>query len=547
MDRAFVLSVIRVKGYKGKATLPEVKAWLAELVVNPDNFDMGEGKTATTDEVWAKTASYKLTAPEPEAEAEAKAGDNELDDDKAAETARVKAAKELVQLKPDGRGTPVSTFQSATVAESGRMSAMRWCSTRESVRDGEPTVLAIVETLLAVFASVWFGIHFGTWNHVLVGAAIAPLTLLRTDEACVLAWRHGQELWNRLVESKSRWWLYVVAPAMVAGMVVITFGLMTASVWDGLILGIAITIVNAAVVTWTANGAGVLVVARLSGILVATWRAPLSSVGAIGRNWKRVTLAEDMITSPELIPLPTTTRWARPDVPWGPLADGWSASRVLATQRFRGFSFLKIGIVWSPMIDLLGDLVGFVLPAVLFRFSIKATALIWFPILWALKPPKTDSDPWPGYFRLYIRHDWVRFIVLLSCLTLVLLALKFLLFWAKVAIAIDAEAWKPYMNERLAEFITAFVRPGEVPLWHIASAVNSVLAITGFFVARAAVNRLDSSLSIEERSVARTLTWIIGIRRPLTCYVILCNFYAVWNLAQKAPLPPFGNKLFPWL
>src|SRR5436190_1390126 len=58
---------------------------------------------------------------------------------------------------------------------------MRVWSTPQSVRLGEPTLLAILETLGAMAISAWLGVRFGTWKHVLIGFCIAPFLLLRTD------------------------------------------------------------------------------------------------------------------------------------------------------------------------------------------------------------------------------------------------------------------------------------------------------------------------------------------------------------------------------
>ena len=66
---------------------------------------------------------------------------------------------------------------------------MRWVSSRESVRQGEPSVLAIVETLVAMGLSLWIAVHFATVEHVVIGACVAPLLMLRTDESAALGVR----------------------------------------------------------------------------------------------------------------------------------------------------------------------------------------------------------------------------------------------------------------------------------------------------------------------------------------------------------------------
>ena len=106
MDRAALLALLRSKGFKGKPDLKEIKAFILELGYDPDSFDVAEGKTATTDEIWAKTAKLSLTAvePEPEPEVETKGADEV--EDKTVETDEKKAARERgkKQHKPDGRG-----------------------------------------------------------------------------------------------------------------------------------------------------------------------------------------------------------------------------------------------------------------------------------------------------------------------------------------------------------------------------------------------------------------------------------------------------------
>jgi hypothetical protein len=60
---------------------------------------------------------------------------------------------------------------------------MRWTSTPESVKNGEPTVLAIAETVLAV--AIYWGIawYWDTHIHLLTSIVAAPLLLLRSPES----------------------------------------------------------------------------------------------------------------------------------------------------------------------------------------------------------------------------------------------------------------------------------------------------------------------------------------------------------------------------
>nr|VFJ61952.1 MAG: hypothetical protein BECKDK2373B_GA0170837_110520 [Candidatus Kentron sp. DK] len=62
-------------------------------------------------------------------------------------------------------------------------SIMRWISTPDSVEKNEPTVLAIVETVLAVAAYWGIAWWFDTHVHLLISICVTPLLLLRSKES----------------------------------------------------------------------------------------------------------------------------------------------------------------------------------------------------------------------------------------------------------------------------------------------------------------------------------------------------------------------------
>ena len=60
---------------------------------------------------------------------------------------------------------------------------MRWVSNKESVRKGEPSVLAIVETLTAMGLSLWIAVQFGTVRHVVTPSSARPAASVRVPAA----------------------------------------------------------------------------------------------------------------------------------------------------------------------------------------------------------------------------------------------------------------------------------------------------------------------------------------------------------------------------
>jgi hypothetical protein len=65
---------------------------------------------------------------------------------------------------------------------------VRW-STRESIDNDVPSVMAIVETILAVPAYWAISLYYETYWPLLLSLLVAPLVLLRSDESVALGVR----------------------------------------------------------------------------------------------------------------------------------------------------------------------------------------------------------------------------------------------------------------------------------------------------------------------------------------------------------------------
>src|SRR3954451_17145523 len=71
---------------------------------------------------------------------------------------------------------------------------MRLISTEESVARGEVSILAIIETLLAIALVFYLSAHCNTLRWLAVAMCVSPLLLLRTEESV----RLGIKYWH--------WW-----------------------------------------------------------------------------------------------------------------------------------------------------------------------------------------------------------------------------------------------------------------------------------------------------------------------------------------------------
>ena len=134
---------------------------------------------------------------------------------------------------------------------------MRRTSTNDSVRHGEPTVLAIGETLTAMAIALVVAVQFNTLTHIAVGGCIAPLLLLRSPDSTRLAARWFRRAVDRFAVNPD-------GPEQDVNITALKFGCLL--LWS--------IIVRA----------------------VATLRHPIKGVQEVPANWKRVVLCADIRT-----------------------------------------------------------------------------------------------------------------------------------------------------------------------------------------------------------------------------------------------------------
>lgn len=427
---------------------------------------------------------------------------------------------------------------------------MRLWSTRESVRDGEPTLLAMAETLFSMAAYAWIGVHFGTWWHLWTAAALAPLMLLRTDESCEWGWRIAGHM-RASIWARSK--LLVTILALLASVLIGNVILRA--------LGhapFALAVMVAALVSGLAAFGGYpAVVGRIAGAVVGFVLVPIKSIAAIPGNWWRLAACTDFRRSPELIPHPEGVMPMQGKafvLPQGEeqiaLYHTWGVLGAFyreAKSHIGDSGALRIIWIILFLVAFTGAFAGFILPAVAFRLSVKATAIIWLPLIWAVQPPKPRGEPWPAHLKLKASSDFMRIVVFVSLLTLIGFAAKYVLWLGEYALATHEEAWHLRVGERLGAFIAALVRPGEIPLWQLLSAINALLAIAMFFMVRHWLRRAEVGLPLPERAIDRTLSTCYFFRRLLSSYAIVNNLVVFYYLASKLPRPPIGTMLFPWL
>lgn len=256
-------------------------------------------------------------------------------------------------------------------------SAWRWWSDHASVRAETPSVMAIVETMLAVAAYWWLALEIGVLLPLLAGVAVAPLVLLRSERSVELGLR-----WFRAAETEAPGWTILVMLILIpiASYCLLLFASLTEGVEP---LFRAIWVMAVPVV-------GYAVALGLASIVVRA-AASVYHIGdgfrALPQNYRKLVICTSPMQVPELVPgLEATTSAFR--------FSNMTAKRVWFVLRgYRGgpkgtiASLVAMTLYYSVFLP-----IAFI-PPWLYRVSIKSTAWFWWPLVFLGGPLRLARTP----------------------------------------------------------------------------------------------------------------------------------------------------------
>ena len=180
------------------------------------------------------------------------------------------------------------------------------------------------------------------------------------------------------------------------------------------------------------------------------------------------------------------------------------------------------------------------LPAFLYRLSVKATSLIYSPLIYVVHSSYL-RDP---YEMLRDVHELAlhRRMRIYSGFVLLMFASKLYLYvsWYQLS-----DRWQSIPS---IEMINAFVVPDAVAPWHLAAVINALLTWFLFFYADYIVTRHRRSpeKAVDRLWVGNFFGTIWFVRGILSVYTISCVLYISASLLPTVHWPPLGPSLFPW-
>jgi hypothetical protein len=388
---------------------------------------------------------------------------------------------------------------------------MRLHSTLQSFLKRDVTALAIAESILALGVTVWLAWH-GRWVYLGCAALVTPLFMLRTPESTErgvrwftvgLTWLLKAGAWSiDLLEDNPKRLLRALFLPSVA-IVAVAYLLPVTALFS--------------------------VAVKLASTVTSLLTRPLSCLLAIPHNWFAQMFCIDSFHPPELVPGIESASDEHGDMP-----------------RFSSFvESVKDNFAtnWERKIRTVALALGFV-PAfaltLLYRLSLKGTAIVWLPLLWIV-PKLAPKESVMTRLRLLNKSSWGRLTVFLSSFTMAGFVTKIVIYQGKIALSrIPSEG-------NLGRLVQDYVAPTILPPWQIASVINAVVAIVMFLWAGDQIIRLqDQAYGDQQSSGDAILRSTSVIRAVLSLYTSACLVYLAVVRAHVFELPHLGDKLFPW-
>ena len=377
---------------------------------------------------------------------------------------------------------------------------MRWVSDRQSADAREVSALAIIETIVAsICAYLLYHWEQATW-HIAIAVCLAPLLLLRTDRIVVLS----VAMAHQYIDFFARRPVYLQIAVLLS--------------------------------------AFPIAIMKMIATVRCLFLHPLETIGEIPHNWQRVILCTDTGAVPEII-------YGLEDVPNERQLAILKASRlfgavkVLTSDIFlrpdsrRSYSEFAYRIYAVIAVTYVAAIV--LSPAIIYRFSVKSTALVWSPLLWIVRPVSRITD-----IKVTMRRILT---VNLYKIARIYSAIVILFFVWKVILFIKWTEWhNMYEAWTILQLARPYVVPETIPGWHITSVLNAITAWIFYLVFDYSYKDMEQGTKIPETRLQYFFTWTGLVNNLFAVYGALCTAYITVQVAAKLNIPPLGVKLFPW-
>ena len=408
---------------------------------------------------------------------------------------------------------------------------MRWHSTVESSEKREFSVLAAVETVVAMGISLWILHKTGSVVHILLSACIAPFLLLRTEQSTELGLRWSERIIGGSFDNDADQTEFAANQSasllkdQPKANVIKKFAKKT---FDILGLTLAITLFPFCFLLIIAIVPGAI---KVSATFYVFSLHPLRTTQQIAKNWYRLVFSTDALHPPEIIPGIETAK-----------------SNRLAKLRYTAI-ITKIdqkieqeGIEAEPggkNSGLAFFLLALYGPAILYRYSIKSTALIYLPIIWLVSGPKLTKKGRSEFIEELvvspiekIARGWAWVVLII----LTVLPISYILLQIRPPTFLQPSFFKDY-----------FLPIESISSWHSTRSMGALLSI-GLFCWAANILRKQIRMDKAPKPWQVNSIWCGKmLQKACALWTIGCGLYLLFVAVQKEDLKWENLPAWRWL
>ncbi len=406
---------------------------------------------------------------------------------------------------------------------------MRLYSKTRSNKSFEISILAIIESAVAIAISLWFAWTHQSVLHILVTSLVAPFLLLRTEASTKLGLKYFDSVYGGRISRKV---LHLVTSILVL-LIVIFLGL------DPLV-GLIILIFGAGIVLVPILGS---LVSRIASILKTFVQSPINSILEIPNNWYRVVFCIDSTSPPELVP---GIEMIKDEEGKGRIFDFKLRNALrdgLYALRRDSFSDKFLGFVWLLYIPIL------IFPPLFYRWSLKSSSIIWLPLIWIINGNKDQNEK--ENKKLQVQLIWMR----KSIWSKITAVYAFIVIFLFTALPLLIKGKLQSIQENLSEIpngsglneLLNFFFAFQMHAWHWSRFFVAILTLVTFFYADKLLIKRSEIQQAGLTTAPFFIRFILLLRVPLSLFTIACGFYLLvkpinWHeQLQNMQWLPFGS------
>ncbi len=412
---------------------------------------------------------------------------------------------------------------------------MRLISNTKSARRREVSLLAIIETIGAISCSVWVAVSVNTFVFILLGALVAPLLLLRTQKSTrfgLAVFRPVSKVINAEIVSILNLGFSVVVSFPVSVYFVyramstiseieffqsqIGIGIFFLFI-GSLLLATVFTILTTTIYGVFVVGVMLLikVIATAYGILFCLRQTLI----AIPKNWYKIAWCTDICTPPELFPgvsqVPEFVNFRVSNYISEALSSTPNPNEFETSGYFSRPVLKPIGVAIfvSYLITVVLITIILYIPAILYRWGLKSTSIIYMPFLYLSEISLADKNP-RRVLIAFAKQNVSKNYASLVLTSHVLIPLAFLAFYGHLQ-------FHSINSNILPELLIYFSFFPEIRLVTMTKIANALLVYFSMWFA-------SYSLRTHSFNTPEMTLRVIGIFRSfLTLYSILVLVYII--------------------